>query len=252
MRDTRGAPVFRSSGWVLGLLLVCAACEQPSAQPVPDSSEQIPSASAAPTRKGRTTAKPSAPPRPKVQSASSRVRRAKAALADLEVKGRAPLTGYDRDAFGAAWSDTDANGCDTRNDVLRRDLRDTDVVACVVMSGTLDDPYSGDVVPFQRGPVTSLDVQVDHVVALANAWQTGAKFWDDAKRLRFANDRRALLAVRGDLNLSKGDGDAATWLPPRKSFRCEYVAIQVLTKQRYRLWTTPAERAAMQRVLGAC
>lgn len=103
-----------------------------------------------------------------------------------------------------------------------------------------------------RGPVTSLDVQIDHVVALANAWQTGAAYWPAAKRERFANDRRNLLAVRGDLNMQKSDGDAATWLPPRKAFRCEYVAMQVLTKQRYGLWVTQAEKAAMQRILSGC
>ena len=177
---------------------------------------------------------------------------AKRAVADLPVKGRAPLTNYDRAAFGVAWSDVNDNGCDTRNDILRRDLHDTRVTDCVVLSGILDDPYSGQRIRFVRGPVTSLEVQIDHVVALANAWQTGASYWTPAKRERFANDRRNLLAVRGDLNLQKRDGDAATWLPPRKGFRCAYVAIQVLTKQRYDLWVTPSEKSAMQRILTPC
>jgi len=177
---------------------------------------------------------------------------AKKAVGDLPAKGRAPLTDYSREAFGVPWSDTNDNGCDTRNDILRRDLTNTLVDDCIVMSGSLEDPYSGDRIRFVRGPVTSLDVQIDHVVPLANAWQTGASYWPAAKRERFANDRRNLLAVRGDLNLQKSDGDAATWLPPRKAFRCEYVAIQVLTKQRYELWVTPAEKAAMQRILDRC
>nr|HPJ18029.1 HNH endonuclease family protein [Actinomycetota bacterium] len=142
--------------------------------------------------------------------------------------------------------------CDTRNDILRRDLTRKVVVDCVVLSGILDDPYSGERVVFTRGPVTSLEVQIDHVVAMANAWQTGAKFWSDDKRERFANDRRNLLAVRGDLNLQKSDADAATWLPPRKAFRCTYVAMQVLTKDRYGLWLTAPEKAAITRILQNC
>lgn len=223
---------------LVGILLV--GCDAPSnetsAQVQPPTPEVPVVASAVPTTEGP----------------SQRVPAAKAALADLSVKGRAPLTDYDREAFGTAWSDTNDNGCDTRNDVLRRDLRDIELAGCVVLSGTLVDPYSGAVIDFKRGPVTSMDVQVDHVVALANAWQTGAKYWTDAQRLRFANDRRSLLAVDGPVNLSKGDADAATWLPPRKAFRCEYVAIQILTKQRYDLWVTSAEKAAMKAVLSKC
>lgn len=173
-------------------------------------------------------------------------------LSQLPVKGRAPLTDYSREAFGIPWSDTNDNGCDTRNDILRRDLTRKVVADCVVLSGILDDPYSGQRVAFTRGPVTSFDVQIDHVVALANAWQTGAKFWSDEKRERFANDRRNLLAVRGDLNLQKSDGDAATWLPPRKAFRCTYVAMQVLTKDRYGLWLTAPEKAAIDAILRNC
>lgn len=180
------------------------------------------------------------------------VEAAKRQLRTLRVKGRAPLTGYSREAFGAAWEDVNGNGCDTRNDVLRRDLADKRVQDCVVLSGVLRDPYSGDRIDFTRGPVSSMDVQIDHVVALANAWQTGAAAWSAAKRVAFANDRRNLLAVRGDLNLQKRDGDAATWLPPRKDFRCTYVALQVQTKARYGLWLTSPEKVAMERILGTC
>lgn len=206
-------------------------------------------------RSPEKTDKRSRPPRsaaPTNDAPSTDVANAREVLESLPVKGRAPMTGYTREAFGPAWTDTNGNGCDTRNDVLRRDLRDTQVVDCVVMSGTLKDPYSGRVVAFQRGPVTSLEVQVDHVVSMGNAWATGAAYWSNAKRERFANDRRNLLAVRGDLNMQKQDGDAATWLPARKAFRCEYVSIQVLTKQRYGLWVTSAEKAAIQRVLEQC
>jgi hypothetical protein len=175
-----------------------------------------------------------------------------AILETLDVKGRAPLTGYAREEFGPDWADVNRNGCDTRNDILARDLTETVIENCVVMSGSLNDPYSGLEVHFVRGPVSSMDVQIDHVVALANSWQTGAFQWDEAKRQAFANDPRNLLAVRGDLNLQKGDGDAATWLPPKKSFRCDYVTRQIGVKAKYGLWVTAPEKAAMQRVLSRC
>jgi len=235
----------------LGYVLVAGGDDQVS--PAPGRSQPEVAEPARPSGSASGLAQPVAP---EPITASSLpfvdVAAAQRAVTDLPVKGRAPLTDYDRAAFGVAWSDTNDNGCDTRNDILRRDLRDTRVADCMVLSGVLDDPYSGQRIRFVRGPVTSLDVQIDHVVALANAWQTGAAYWTPAKRERFANDRRNLLAVRGDLNLQKRDGDAATWLPPRTGFRCTYVAMQVLTKQRYGLWVTPAEKSAMQRILADC
>jgi hypothetical protein len=181
---------------------------------------------------------------------------ARAALASLEVKGRAPHTGYDRDLFGEPWADVDGNGCDTRNDVLARDLLGSTVrpgtQGCVVESGTLPDPYSGDRLTFVRGPETSPDVQIDHVVALSDAWQKGAQAWDPLTRTAFANDPTNLLAVDGELNQLKGAGDAATWLPPHKPFRCRYVMRQVEVKEAYGLWVTAAERDAMARELDRC
>ncbi|MGY1754955.1 GmrSD restriction endonuclease domain-containing protein [Blastococcus sp. SYSU D01042] len=179
-----------------------------------------------------------------------------AALADLEVKGRAPRTGYDRDLFGAGWVDTDRNGCDTRNDVLARDLAaetfEPGTRDCVVLTGTLADPYSGRTIAFQRGQGTSEAVQIDHVVALSDAWQKGAQQWDAATRTRFANDPLNLLAVDGPLNMQKGDGDAATWLPPARTYRCAYVARQVAVKLAYGAWVTQAEKNTMATVLSAC
>ncbi len=179
-----------------------------------------------------------------------------AALALVAVKGRAPRTGYDRARFGPAWADTDRNGCDTRNDVLRRDLRGFVLKAgthgCLVLTGTLHDPYTGRSIAFVRGQGTSSAVQVDHVVALSDAWQKGAQRWSADRRERFANDPLNLLAVDGPTNERKGDGDAATWLPPLKSYRCAYVARQVAVKVRYGLWMTAAERAASARVLSSC
>ena len=178
------------------------------------------------------------------------------ALATLPVKGRAPRTGYDREQFGPSWRDIDRNGCDQRNDVLARDLDDVayrpGTQSCVVQTGLLADPYTGHAVPFQRGQDTSDDVQIDHVVALSNAWQTGAQQLDAAVRERFANDPLNLMATEGAVNQSKGDGDAATWLPPARGFRCSYVARQVAVKAKYGLWVTAAERDAIARVLGAC
>ncbi len=179
-----------------------------------------------------------------------------AALAALQVKGRAPMTGYDRDRFGSAWSDTDRNGCDQRNDVLRRDLVDTTIKAgtrgCLVLSGTLHDPYTGMKVAFHRSSASYSPVQIDHVVALGDAWAMGAWRWSDAKRKQLANDPLELLAVDAHYNMSKGDGDAATWLPPRKRERCPYVARQVAVKAKYHLAVTSAEKSAMARVLGKC
>jgi hypothetical protein len=140
--------------------------------------------------------------------------------------------------------------------VLRRDLTAYTLKAgthgCVVLRGTLHDPYTGDTVTFLRGPASSGRVQVDHVVALSDAWQKGAQQLSRDRRAAFANDPLDLVAVGGGVNQSKGDGDAATWLPPQRSFRCAYVARQVAVKRRYGLWVTAAERDAVRRVLTRC
>lgn len=181
---------------------------------------------------------------------------AAAALAQLEVKGRAPMTGYDRELFGPAWKDIDRNGCDQRNDILARDLVDETFregpQGCIVVSGVLHDKYTGMTIHFQRGQGTSEKVQIDHVVPLANAWQTGAQGWSAAKREQFANDPLNLMATDGPTNQAKGAGDAATWLPPNRTFWCPYVARQIAVKAKYDLWVTPAEKDAMQRVLDSC
>ena len=172
----------------------------------------------------------------------------------LVVKGRAPKTGYSRAQFGAAWIDVDHNGCDTRNDILRRDL--TSIVyrtgTCVVLTGVLHDPYGGKVINFHRGVATSSIVQIDHVVPLSDAWQKGAFAWTIAKRTSFANDPLELLAVDGPLNNQKSDSDAASWLPPNKTFRCRYIARQIAVKAKYGIWVTSAERDAFSRVLAGC
>jgi uncharacterized protein DUF1524 len=175
-----------------------------------------------------------------------------AAVDSLTVKGRAPKTGYSRDRFGSPWADTDSNGCDTRDDILKRDLKDVKFTggSCKVSAGALEpDPYGGEDVTYARG--RSL-VDIDHLVALSDAWQKGAKYWDAGKRIALANDPLNLLAVGAAPNRSKGDGDASTWLPPNKAYRCTYVAAQVAVKKKYGLWVTSAEKAAMKKTLSAC
>ena len=181
---------------------------------------------------------------------------ASSVLSSLPVKGRAAKTGYTRAQFGQAWADVDRNGCDTRNDMLKRDLTNIEYKVktrdCVVLTGVLIDRYSGETINFVRGNVTSMEVQIDHVVALSNAWQTGAFKLTLMQRTALANDPMNLFAVKGRLNSQKGDGDAATWLPPLKSFRCTYVAQQIAVKAKYSLWVTAPEKEAMVRILSAC
>ncbi|MFT4470541.1 DUF1524 domain-containing protein [Arthrobacter sulfonylureivorans] len=172
-------------------------------------------------------------------------------LATIDVKGRAPKTGYSRDQFGKGWKDPDRNGCDARNDVLQRDLDHAVLKAggCVVTSGVLADPFTATTIEFVRGNTTSSAVQIDHVVALSDGWQKGAQQLAPNQREAFANDPLNLLAVDGPTNGAKSDGDAATWLPPNKAFRCEYVALQTAVKAKYGLWMTKAEREAIKNVL---
>jgi hypothetical protein len=178
------------------------------------------------------------------------------ALDALPVKAFALVDGYSRGQFGQRWADVDRNGCDTRNDVLRRDLADVVVDpgtdGCVVRSGRLTDPYTGEVRPFLRGEQTSPLVTVDHVVALAAAWRTGAASWSARRREEFANDPLNLLTVTRETNEDKAAGDAARWLPPLSAARCPFVARQVAVKARYRLSVTPQEKAAIRAVLDRC
>lgn len=176
-------------------------------------------------------------------------------LEALSVKGKAPMTGYDRSQFGPAWKDVDRNGCDTRNDILRRDLKGVSFKpgtrGCVVASGTLDDPYTGKQIAFVRGP-QSAKVQIDHVVALGNVWVSGGQKLSQDQKAAIANDPLNLLAVDGPANMAKSDKDASGWLPKNKDFRCSYVARQIAVKGKYNLSVTPAEKQAMARVLGSC
>src|SRR4051794_24364498 len=178
---------------------------------------------------------------------------ARDALAALPVRDRAPPTGYTREEFGPAWADVDGNGCDTRNDVLARDLVDVTFQEgtgdCVVLTGRLEDPYGGTEIDFRRGPRSGA-VQIDHVVALADAWGTGGRAWPPSRREAFANDPANLLAVSGPLNVQKGADDAASWLPPAVGYRCLYAVRQVRVKAADGLWGTRPERDALPSGLG--
>jgi Protein of unknown function (DUF1524)/Excalibur calcium-binding domain len=176
------------------------------------------------------------------------------ALASLPVKGWAPMTGYSRAMFGIAWADTDHNGCDQRDDALWRASlqRGVRTDGCTVISATVTDVYTNHVVHFVRGGQYSQGLDIDHVVALGNAWATGVQYESPMIRLKIATDPLNLLAVDPSQNRQKSDSNAASWLPPAVSYRCAYVARQIAVKKKYGLWVVPPEKVAMQRVLSTC
>lgn len=254
---SRQSPHHRTQGWSAGLAAAALLLTGCATATDIGTRTHAPTVAATPTTTPAPA--PATPPTPVPADVSATP--ALATLATLPIKGRAPKTGYDRELFGPAWSDDvdvdgGHNGCDTRNDILRRDLVDitykTATRDCVVLFGTLHDAYTGTTIDFRRGQDTSADVQVDHVVALSDAWQKGAQQLDEQTRANFANDPRNLQAVDGAANQQKGDGDAATWLPPNRSYRCTYVARQIEVKALYRLWVTQAEHDAMVGVLTGC
>ena len=187
-----------------------------------------------------------------VQATKPASGQAAAILNTLAVKGRAPKTNYSRDQFGGEWTDIDGT-CDARNVILHRDLVDVKMNAkCQVVSGVLHDPYTGKTINFVRGASTSSAIQIDHVVAVSDAWQTGAQQLTLNERKAMYVDPLELLAVDGPANNQKSDGDAATWLPPNKAFRCQYVARQIAVKAKYHLWVTSAEKQAIVTILSNC
>lgn len=179
----------------------------------------------------------------------------------MDIAPQGSQDGYDRDLFGPAWADTTdtvfgGNGCDTRNDILIRDLTDItfrdDDPGCTVATGVLDDPYTGRVIEFTRGAATSHAVQIDHVVSLSNAWKTGARYLSEDDRRALSNDPLNLLASDGPANMGKSDKDAAEWLPANEAFHCQFAARQVAVKHRYQLWATPEEHGALWQSLNTC
>lgn len=174
-----------------------------------------------------------------------------AAVEQLQVNGKAPKTGYERSLFSDGWGEI--GSCDVRNYILKRDMKSVKLRdSCKVDTGVLLDPYTGKTIRFKYGVGTSSAVQIDHVVALSDAWQKGAQKIGSAKRYAFYNDPLNLLAVDGPTNSSKGDSDASAWLPPNKAYRCAYVARQVAVKLKYKIWVIEAEKTAIKRVLSAC
>lgn len=240
--------------------LALAGCDGGDASADPTTTTTASSTSASVAAAATSTTIPAASPILTV-SPDEAATLALAQLDTLPVKGRAPKTGYDRALFGQAWTDDVTvdgghNGCDTRNDILRRDLVDITIKPgsnnCTVLTGTLHDTYTASTIAFTRGEGTSNAVQIDHVVALSDAWQKGAQQLDEQTRRNLANDPLNLQAVDGPTNSQKSDGDAATWLPPNKSYRCPYVTRQVQVKAKYNLWVTQAEKDAIARVLSDC
>jgi Protein of unknown function (DUF1524) len=202
---------------------------------------------------------PTEPPAPAAAPQTADYDHARVLLAQLPVKGWDRHTDFARYRFGESWSDDvnvefGHNGCNTRDDILRRDLTELMVRAgtCFAQSGVLRDPYTGDSIAFVRGPDSSDAVQIDHLVSLSDAWYKGARDWDAQRRRDFANDPRNLLAVGAKPNFDKAFRDAAAWLPPNAGFRCEFVARQVEVKAAYQLWVSANEKRAMAAVLNAC
>lgn len=219
-------------------------------------SEPEPSRGPSPTWRAEPTPTGSTSP---PAAASDRYAPARRQLAALPVRGWDRTSDFQRYRFGPAWSDDvdvefGHNGCNTRDDILRRDLKNLVVrpFTCFAQSGTLLDPYTGTTINFVRGPQTSNSVEIDHVVALADAWYKGAREWDPQRRLDFANDPRNLLAVSPQANFDKAFRDAASWLPPNEPFRCDFVARQVEVKTAYGLWLSAKEKRAMADVLARC
>ena len=176
-------------------------------------------------------------------------------LAAVPVSGQF-VASYDRAAFGQAWADTDHNGCDTRNDALRADLTAVTVKpgtdGCVVLSGTLSDPYTGRTLQFVRGYRTSELVPIDHVVPLGYAWQHGAATWTPAQREHFANDLAELQPTDEASNTAKSDSGPGEWMPQNKADWCRYDTrwVQLLTT--YKLSAAPADKTALRATLTGC
>lgn len=249
-RSTTGFSRSRFHFLSLTPILLVAALSLGGCATLASGSVAAPGTTSSPTATEPSGAITEATPTP----APVRAGTALALLDTVPVRGRAPKTGYDRvGGFGQAWADVDHNGCDTRNDILARDLTDvTTRGGCRVLTGTLDDPYTGQTIDFVRGQDTSTAVQIDHVVALMNAWETGAQALSVQRRTQLANDPLNLLAVDGPTNSSKGAGDAATWLPPQRDVRCSYVARQTSVKAAYGLWMTAAEHDRIGEILRTC
>lgn len=175
-------------------------------------------------------------------------------LCALKVRKDAGPDGYQRDLFGAGWMDPDGNGCDTRADILARDFQSprfgNSAKPCRLTGGTFHDPYTGKTMQFETPP--GRKVQIDHVVALGNAWKSGAWAWTKAQREAYANDPSVLLAADGPANQQKSDASADAWMPSNRNFRCAYARQQIDIKYRWNLTVTAPEKAALLSALAKC
>ena len=174
-------------------------------------------------------------------------------LAQLTVADAADGSTYEREEqFYSSWPSIE--GCSLRQRIIKRDFASAtlDEDNCTVIAGLYTDPYSGEEREFHEKSAISRGVQIDHVVALSNAWQTGAQNLSADARYALATDPLNLIAAGAEANQDKSDGDASEWLPPNRAFRCEYVARQIAVKYKYHLWVTEPEHAAIITVLTDC
>ncbi|WP_082697165.1 excalibur calcium-binding domain-containing protein [Kocuria rosea] len=246
----RTAAAWTSAAMALALLTGCtSAPADPGGSPATAASTAAPSPTASSASAEPTTTPTQAPAAPAAASSE-----ALTALNELKVAARGTMSDYDRDGLFGGWIDADGDCEDTRQEILNRDLDDVvSADGCKVDSGVLDpDPYTDTTIDFVRGPATSSDVQIDHVVSLGNAWITGARNLSQDQRVELANDPLNLLAVDGPTNQAKSDKPANEWLPPNVDFRCEFVAIQIAVKAKYELWVTAPEKTAITEVLADC
>lgn len=190
---------------------------------------------------------------PQATKVAQQVAAAKSMLKKLAIRTMSSAD-YDRTAdFGSAWVDVDNNGCDTRNDILERDLsQETYKDGCLIATGVLRDPYTGRVINFVRGVGTSTKVQIDHVIPLHLAWQYGANKWSLGKRVTFANDPINLIATDGPTNARKSDSGPDEWLPPNQSFRCSYVIRFIRIAYLYQVGVTTSMKKVMSSTLATC
>lgn len=241
MRTQR--PNLKAIAMVLTVVWLFGSCGDSGGGSTSVVANSVPAPVASAVPSATTTPAPAAA----AQATSARRTAPLKALSKLRVKGRAPKTGYSRSKFGSAWYDVDRNGCDTRNDILARDfVNPVFSGSCKVVGGTWTDPYSGVTYQFDHRPS---ELDGDHVVSLSDAWQKGAQGWRASKRIAFANDPLNVVMTVATLNRQKSDSDAASWLPPDKSYRCAFIARQVAVKRKYGLWVTRAEYSTMRRIL---
>lgn len=230
-------------------LSACSSTVKPETAVTPPVASE--SASATPVASEPVT--PAETPVAPVEPAPAASGTALEALETLTVAPFSSTSKYQRANFGETWEDIDSNGCETREDILKRDIPNATIKGkCDVRKGSFSDPYTGKTINFNADDGKGGGVDIDHIIPLSLGWKTGASEWDAAKRLKFANDPLNLMASDSGENRKKGDKDASAYLPPNKAFHCEYVARQVSVRVKYGTWITPAEKSAIYTVLQSC